>query len=120
MKKDLELENLEDRRLGLRLILMYKVVEGLVPSLAPSEFIRHQRPTRQIKTKQFKDHIATNLVEKRVCNNTRSLVIPASKTPQYKHSFFVDTTIHWNHLPDGVVHARSDEEFKTALRNHRQ
>ena len=31
MREDLELETLEDRRLSLRLILMYKVVEGLVP-----------------------------------------------------------------------------------------
>jgi hypothetical protein len=28
MREDLELETLEDRRLSLRLILMYKVVEG--------------------------------------------------------------------------------------------
>jgi hypothetical protein len=33
MREDLELETLEDRRLSLRLILMYKVVEGLVPAL---------------------------------------------------------------------------------------
>ena len=33
MREDLELETLEDRRLSLRLILMYKVVEGLVPVL---------------------------------------------------------------------------------------
>jgi hypothetical protein len=30
MREDLELETLEERRLSLRLILMYKVVEGLV------------------------------------------------------------------------------------------
>ena len=31
MREDLELETLEERRLSLRLIIMYKVVEGLVP-----------------------------------------------------------------------------------------
>jgi hypothetical protein len=31
MREDLELETLEERRFSLRLILMYKVVEGLVP-----------------------------------------------------------------------------------------
>ena len=31
MREDLEIETLEKRRLSLRLILMYKVVEGLVP-----------------------------------------------------------------------------------------
>jgi hypothetical protein len=33
MREDLELETLEERQLSLRLILMYKVVEGLVPAL---------------------------------------------------------------------------------------
>jgi hypothetical protein len=30
------------------------------------------------------------------------------------------TLIHWNHLPNSVVHANSLEAFKTALRNQRQ
>ena len=42
LREDLELETLEERRLSLRLILMYKVVEGLVPvsysSFPPSHF----------------------------------------------------------------------------------
>jgi hypothetical protein len=42
MREDLEIETLEERRLNLRLILMYKVVEGLVPvsysSFPPSHF----------------------------------------------------------------------------------
>lgn len=29
--------------------------------------------------------------------------------------FFVETTIHWNQLPDKIVHAGSVEAFKTAL-----
>jgi hypothetical protein len=33
MKRQLELETLEERRHSLRLILLYKVVEGLVPVL---------------------------------------------------------------------------------------
>ena len=39
MREDLELETLEERRLSLRLILMYKVVEGLVPALPTDNFI---------------------------------------------------------------------------------
>jgi hypothetical protein len=38
MREDLELETLEDRRLSLRLILMYKVVEGLVPALPTDKY----------------------------------------------------------------------------------
>ena len=33
MRNEIELETLEERRQSLRLILMYKVVEGLVPVL---------------------------------------------------------------------------------------
>lgn len=39
------------------------------------------------------------------------LEFPGRNKPQYKHSFFVETTIHWiklqngNQLPDKVVHA---------------
>ena len=51
MKQDLELDTLEERRESLRLILMYKVVEGLVPSLPPSQFVKFERPKRQIKPK---------------------------------------------------------------------
>jgi hypothetical protein len=38
MREDLELETLEERQLSLRLILMYKVVEGLVPALPNRKF----------------------------------------------------------------------------------
>ena len=120
MKQDLELDTLEERRESLRLILMYKVVEGLVPSLPPSQFVKFERPKRQIKPKTFKDHHTTNIIDKRVCNNSRGLVIPPSRTPQYQHSFFVHTCISWNHLPDSAVRADSVEGFKTALRDNRQ
>ena len=63
MRKDLDLETLEERRLSLRLILMYKVVEGLVPALPTTKFIKFERPKRQIKSKQFKDFDFKNVVE---------------------------------------------------------
>ncbi|MCS5550755.1 MAG: reverse transcriptase domain-containing protein [Gammaproteobacteria bacterium] len=120
MKKELDLETLEERRHSLRLILMYKVVEGLVPALPTSQFVNFTRPKRKIKTRTYSDHITSNILEKRVCHNTKGLSIPDSRTPQYQNSFFVGTIIHWNHLPDSVVHASSVEAFKTALGNHRQ
>jgi hypothetical protein len=36
---DLKLENLQQRRTSLRLVFLYKVVEGLVPAINPSEFL---------------------------------------------------------------------------------
>lgn len=119
-KKQLELDTLEERRISLRLILMYKVVEGLVPAMPTNQFVNFKRQKRTIRAKQYTDCVTTNIVEKHICNNTKGLVIPSSKTQAYEHSFFVETTIQWNHLPDSVVHADSVEGFKTALSNHRQ
>ena len=116
MREDLELVTLEERRLSLRLILMYKVVERLVPALPTDNFVKLARPKRNIKAKYFEDHITSNIVEKRTCNNTKGLELPDYKKQQYQHSFFVDTVIHWNHLPNSVVHANSLEAFKTALK----
>ena len=82
MKKDLEIDTLEERRLSLRLILMYKVVEGLAPALPTDKSVQFSKRKRQIKPKQFADHISTNIVDKRVCNNSKRLELPSCRTPQ--------------------------------------
>jgi hypothetical protein len=38
-------------------------------------------------------------------------VIPQSRTDQYKHSFFVQTAVDWNHLDENTVSA---EKLKLA------
>jgi hypothetical protein len=73
MREYLELETLEERRLSLRLILRYKVVEGLVPALPTDNFVKLARPKRNINAKHFEDHITSNIVGKRTCNNTKDL-----------------------------------------------
>ena len=115
MRKELELETLEERRQSLRLILMYKVVEGLVPALPTDTFVTFSKSKRQIKPKTFRDCVSINPVEKHKTNNAKCLTIPNSRTAQYQNSFFVDTVIRWNHLPDTVACAKSLEAFKTAL-----
>ena len=64
MRKELELETLEERRQSLRLILMYKVVEGLVPALPTGAFVTFSKSKRQIKPKTFGDCVTNNPVEK--------------------------------------------------------
>jgi hypothetical protein len=53
MLNDLKLENLQLRRTSLRLVFLYKVVEGLVPAINPSEFLVKSKPKRKIKPKHF-------------------------------------------------------------------
>ena len=100
MYRILELETLEERRQSLRLTLMYKVVEGLVPALPTDAFVTFSKRKRQIKPKTFEDCVTINPVEKHKTNNTKCLNIPNSRTSQYQNSFSVDTVIRWNHLPD--------------------
>jgi hypothetical protein len=46
MKRQLELETLEERRHSLRLILLYKVVEGLVLALPTADFVTTAKPKK--------------------------------------------------------------------------
>ena len=49
---------------------------------------------------------------------TEDLLLPEQcKTDQskVKNSFFVKTVIEWNHLETAVMHAETDEGFKTLL-----
>jgi nicotinic acid mononucleotide adenylyltransferase len=56
-----------------------------------------------------------NRIERRLIKNSKGLKVPDCNTEQSKHSFFVETIVHWNQLPDKVLCADSVEAFKTAL-----
>jgi hypothetical protein len=51
MLSELELENLQSRRTSQRLILLYKVVEGLIPVFKPEDYLTKSRQRRNIKPK---------------------------------------------------------------------
>ena len=53
MLAELELESLQSRRTSQRLILLYKVVEGLVPAIKPEDYLTKSRQRRTIKPKRF-------------------------------------------------------------------
>jgi hypothetical protein len=55
MRNAIELDTLEERRHSIRLILMYKVVEGLVPALPTDAFVTFSKRKRHIKPKTFED-----------------------------------------------------------------
>ena len=38
-----------------------------------------------------------------VSNHPNCFIVPSSKTDQYRHSFFVDTVLDWNHLDKCVA-----------------
>ena len=118
MLQALELSSLEKHRSINRLIFMYKVVEGLVPAIPPEEFLKPAKTRRQIKGKQFKDHISHNIIDRHIINNDRGFVVETCKTEQLKNSFFVKTVIEWNHLSTETVRTKTVESFKQALSSH--
>ena len=87
MLETLELETLERRRSSCRLYFLFKVVEVLVPAINPEAFLKHQKPKRQIKPKQFTGYKSSNLVEKHSVNNDRAFTIEQCKSEQLKTLF---------------------------------
>ena len=64
MLTELNLRSLQDRRKSNRLVLFFKVVEGLVPAMQSRDFLTPVRGKRLIKSKQYKDCvIAISLID---------------------------------------------------------
>jgi hypothetical protein len=112
MKRQLELETLEKS-----LILMFKVVKGLVPHYQLLTSSQQPNLRGTLKPKCIKTE-TTNIIERRLIKNSKFLKVPDCNTEQSKHSFFAETIVHWNQLPDKVVCADSIEAFKTALQEY--
>ena len=116
MLKDLKLPSLQQRRKELRLTLLFKIAEGLVPAIPPDLYLTPMKEKRHIKPKVFQDCETTNIVTKYKTNNSRPFVIPQGTTHVYTQSFFVRTIGDWNHLGNDIVTAESLNSFKAHLK----
>ena len=116
LQNKLQFSPLETRRKAIRLTFMYKLVEGLVPAMPSKDFIKFQRPGRNIKPKKDPDFIySKSPIDKYIKNNDRCLEIPDATSPQAKNSFFIKTASEWNALNNTVVHAKSPDIFKNLI-----
>ena len=115
MLQDLNLPQLKDRRKELRLVLRYKIAEGLLPAIPPDPYLTPCRPKRKIKSRPFSDYVASNPVTRHQRINDRCFVIPRTETKVYQNSFFVKTIADWNQLDNSIVSAPSPETFKLRL-----
>ena len=116
LQEKLDMPTLQTRRKTIRLVFMFKVVEGLMPAMPPSKFIKLQKNQRIIRPRRdpnfsYKNRTIDNLIR----NNDRSIDIPTSTTDQKKFSFFPRTAAEWNRLDNTVVHAKSPDQFRTLL-----
>jgi len=91
---------LADRRKNHKLILYYKISNGLTP-----QYLQQLLPPRVAEISRYPLRNAQN----------RSLV-PA-RTVRYKSSFLPSTTALWNNLPDNVRFSPSLSSFKSNLNN---
>ena len=112
----LDLQTLQERRKQLRLVYFYKIVEGLVPAIPCDKFLEKQKSGRQRKTTQSSDFLTQNPVENYVRNNNKCFKIQPCNTEQLKNSFFIRTTVEWNHLSDKIVNSQSVPCFRSAIR----
>ena len=112
-----ELPPLEDRRKFLRLTLLFKIYEGLVPAIPPETFLTKLEPTRkrQIRAKSFTDCVSSNFVTKYQCLNSKPLGLIPTTTDVYSNSFFCRTIKAWNSLAEDTISAPSVESFKAQL-----
>ena len=110
-----KLPELQDRRKQLRLILFFKVVEGLVPAIPADKFTNQQKPGRLIRSSTNKNFISSNTINSYIRNNDRYFVVHPCGTEQLRNSFFCRTVVKWNHLDNNIVHSASVNSFRTAI-----
>ena len=89
---------LQERRKISRLVMMYKITNGLVAIPVAQYVIPTTRPTRHCHALGFR--------------------IPQSRTESHKYSYFPRTVREWNALPASIPKAESLEAFKEGLTNY--
>ncbi|KAH3691808.1 hypothetical protein DPMN_192339 [Dreissena polymorpha] len=82
MLRKLELPPLQDRRRAQRLTLLYKVVEGHVPTI--ERYLKPLRPKRTSRAKQYEDYIDHNIVCNLVNNNSKCFKLSQQKLSSLK------------------------------------
>jgi hypothetical protein len=95
MLEDLKWPTLEERRQRARLVLMYKIVNGLVKIDATDRLVQPSRLSRNMGQHSFQ--------------------IPPCNTIIWKESIYPKTTRDWKALPTDTDTAKSLESFKTHL-----
>ena len=72
----------EIRRSSKRLICIYMVVEGLVPTIPLNEFLKPTKQKRQVKEKRFENCETKNILNIHTSNNKKNFTVQHCKTGQ--------------------------------------
>jgi hypothetical protein len=112
----LKLPPLEERRRQLRLTTLYKVANGLIPSLPADAFLTPMNVNcRRIRPTAYTGFETQNIIQRQANNNSRCFKVPPSKAEQFRNSFFVRTVVEWNNLDEAVVQSPSVSAFSSAI-----
>ena len=116
MLKDLELPSLQQRREFNKLVFLFKIAGCMVLAINSDYYFKSQRQKRTIKAKQFSDYQILKYSRENVTNISRCFIVDNYRSDQFRYySFFIDSVIKWNHLPESIVHAETAESFKSRL-----
>eukprot|EP00745_Piridium_sociabile_P024168 TRINITY_DN38010_c1_g1_i10.p1 TRINITY_DN38010_c1_g1~~TRINITY_DN38010_c1_g1_i10.p1 ORF type:complete len:138 (-),score=28.09 TRINITY_DN38010_c1_g1_i10:38-451(-) len=114
MLRYLQLPPLQERGRQLRFTMMYKIAGGMVPAIPPRGFSHTSRQEQASNNKsnkvcrtrdesnqniiqrqaKYAGYETQNIIQRQAVNNSRGFKIPATKTEQYRGSFFIRH--HWN------------------------
>ena len=97
MQKQLGLRSLEQRRADARVIMLYKIMNGLVAIPLPPYFEQPYRMTRH--------------------SHPLALRQIHTSADYYRYSFFPATVVLWNRLPCSVVTLSTLDQFSVAVRD---
>ena len=112
----LSLPPLEERRRQLRLTMLYKIVNGLVPALPADTFLTPaNRGRRRIRPTTYAGFSTSNIIARQANNNSCCFKVPPARTEQYRGSFFVQTVVDWNSLYDDTVSQNTPNAFSSAV-----
>ena len=104
MITDLELHSLQIRRRDQRLQLLFRVVEGSVPTIPPHKFLHSPKTNkRRVQPKRF-----TDCVTIRIIGRPLQCLQP---TQTIRNSYYVKTIVEWNKLSEPQVRAGTIGEF---------
>ena len=91
------LSPLQSRRRELRLTLLYKISQGLLPAIKPELNLTPLRNKRRITAKKFNDFQSSNIIEKHQNNNTKGYTIPSADNQ------YIETLSLLEHLKNGIA-----------------
>ena len=116
MLKYLELASLQQRRKFNKLVFLFKIAGSMVPAINSDEYLIPQRQKRRIKGKQFSaSMLKYTCSRENVTSDSMCFIVDNYRPYQFRHSFFIDSVIKWNYLPDSILHTETVACFKSAL-----